>query len=119
MILPTEECGIFEDVSVVIMAGGRGSRLNLDYDLPKSMVSVAGKPILEWQLESLISQGVKRVHIVVSSASSAIQRYFGKQWTLSAQRLDIVSCCQRTAKGFSAEGRSKIARPKNEDRVIE
>lgn len=48
--------------TVVINAAGCGSRLGMN--IPKSLVEVAGRPILEWQLQELC-QSVERVRIVV------------------------------------------------------
>ena len=49
-------CEEFIDMQAVIMAGGRGTRLAaLTRDeIPKPMVSVAGKPLLLWQVERLM-----------------------------------------------------------------
>ena len=46
-------------------------------DLPKPMVRICGKPILQWQIESMASSGIDEFIIVVSDKSTAVQDYFG------------------------------------------
>ncbi len=61
----------------LIQAGGAGTRLKaITHDLPKPMVDVFGKPILQWQIESMRNSGVDRFYIVVSKNSTAVQDYF-------------------------------------------
>ena len=52
-------------VRAVILAAGRGSRLNpLTRDRPKSLVTLGGKTLLEWQLASLRAAGVSDIAVV-------------------------------------------------------
>ncbi len=63
---------------IVIAAGGKGTRIqSLNSDLPKPMIPIAGKPILQWEIEGLISQGYDRFIITVSYKKEAIIDYFG------------------------------------------
>lgn len=49
----------------MIIAAGRGSRLQNETDeLPKTLVEVMGRPMLEWILEALASAGLKRKDVV-------------------------------------------------------
>ncbi|MFN2557617.1 MAG: NDP-sugar synthase [Nitriliruptorales bacterium] len=49
----------------IILAGGQATRLRpYTDDRPKAMVPVAGRPIVDWQLEWLSAQGAE--HVVVS-----------------------------------------------------
>jgi L-glutamine-phosphate cytidylyltransferase len=49
----------------VIIAAGRGSRLRSETDdLPKTLVEVAGRPMLEWVLEAFESAGLSRKDVV-------------------------------------------------------
>lgn len=66
-------------MQAVIMAGGKGTRLRaITKDLiPKPMASVCGKPILEWQIETLRKNGIKDVIIVVGHLGDTIETYFG------------------------------------------
>src|SRR5882672_277816 len=49
----------------VIIGAGRGSRLeHLTEEIPKTMVSVMGRPMLEWVLEALGAAGFTRKDVV-------------------------------------------------------
>ena len=62
----------------IIQAGGAGTRLkSITGDLPKPMVPLDGKPILEWQINSLKRAGVRSFIIVIGKNGETISRYFG------------------------------------------
>lgn len=62
----------------LILAGGKGERLRpLTDTLPKPMVPVCGKPILEHQVEWLKSGGVTDVIFLAGYRADAIQDHFG------------------------------------------
>ena len=64
--------------AAVIMAGGEGRRLRpLTDRLPKPMVQVAGRPILERIVLHLVGYGIKRIHISVNYLAEMITDYFG------------------------------------------
>jgi D-glycero-D-manno-heptose 1,7-bisphosphate phosphatase len=68
----------------VIMAGGQGTRLSaVSNTLPKPMVRVCGKPILEHQIEYLRTQGLTRVLIIVGYRGQTIKDYFNDGSILS------------------------------------
>lgn len=61
------------------MAGGKGTRLReitMD-EIPKPMAPIAGKPILQWQLECLRDQGIKDIVLVIGHLGCKIRDYFG------------------------------------------
>lgn len=63
----------------VILAGGKGTRLlPLTQNIPKPMVSVAGRPFLVWQLNYLKEQGVQRVLLLTSHLHQQIENYFAE-----------------------------------------
>lgn len=65
-------------MKVVIMAGGKGTRINsLFPDIPKPMIQIQNKPILEWEIEKLKEQGFTDIIITVSYMNKAITDYFG------------------------------------------
>lgn len=61
----------------VIMAGGRGKRLSpLTDNLPKPMLPLANKPIIEYNIDRLISFGVKKIYITINYLGDIIKNYF-------------------------------------------
>jgi len=61
----------------VIMAGGQGIRLRpLTENIPKPMLKVAGRPILERIILHLISFGITKIYISVNYLSHIIMDYF-------------------------------------------
>lgn len=65
-------------MKTVIMAGGRGTRISsVASDIPKPMIKIAGKPVLEHEIECLRDQGFTDLIITVSHLGSKIMNYFG------------------------------------------
>jgi dTDP-glucose pyrophosphorylase len=65
-------------VRAVIMAGGLGTRLRpLTDDLPKPLLKVGHKPLLEMIIEQLAYAGVKNVYLSIRYKGSKIEEYFG------------------------------------------
>lgn len=63
-------------MQAVILAGGLGTRLRtIAGDLPKSLVPVAGKPLIEHQLELLKAQGLSRALILIGYQGELIRNY--------------------------------------------
>lgn len=61
----------------LVLAGGRGTRLgNLTSDLPKPMIPVAGRPILERIVTHLVGYGVTEIFLAVGYRAEAIEDYF-------------------------------------------
>ncbi|WP_443936886.1 nucleotidyltransferase family protein [Pedobacter sp. MW01-1-1] len=64
--------------SALLMAGGRGERLKPFTDsIPKPMLKVGDKPILEINIDRLISYGVTEIYISVKYLKDQIMDYFG------------------------------------------
>jgi dTDP-glucose pyrophosphorylase len=62
----------------VVMAGGQGTRLKpLTERVPKPMLSVAGRPILERLLLHLLGFGIRRVFLAVRYLGHTIEDHFG------------------------------------------
>ena len=70
-------------MKTVIMAGGRGTRISsLFPNIPKPLIPIRGadgteKPVLEWEICSLASQGFKDIILTVSHMASQIEEFFG------------------------------------------
>lgn len=78
------------DNDVVIMAGGLGKRLMpLTANLPKPMLPVAGRPILEHVLVGLAEQGFQRFHLAINYLGEIVENHFGdgSRWGVSISYL--------------------------------
>ena len=65
-------------MKTVIMAGGRGTRISsVVSDIPKPMIRIEGKPVLEHELECLRDQGFTDIILTVSHLGNIIMDYFG------------------------------------------
>jgi len=72
-------------MKAVILAAGKGTRMGgLTTQLPKPMLRVQGKPILEHILTGLISAGIGHFFIVTGFRGEVIEDYFGdgKKWNV-------------------------------------
>ena len=64
--------------TAVVLSGGEGIRLRpITTDLPKGLVKVGGKPLLQWVLEWLKANGITNIVIGVAYLKDRIIEYFG------------------------------------------
>lgn len=63
-------------MQLVIIAGGKGTRLGLK-DIPKPMVKIGEKPLLEHQIDLAKRYGVNEVFILSGHLANVIEEYFG------------------------------------------
>ena len=62
----------------VILAAGRGTRMReLTAELPKPMIEVRGKPVLQHLIEGLRDAGIRHCLVVVGYRADAVQDFFG------------------------------------------
>lgn len=63
----------------VIQAGGKGTRMReLTHDkIPKPLLTLNGKPMMEWQLLSLAKYGITEFVFIVGHLGKLIEDYFG------------------------------------------
>lgn len=65
-------------MKVIIMAGGRGTRISsIAPDIPKPLIKIAGVPVLEREIRSLQEQGFTDIILTVSYMADQIINYFG------------------------------------------
>jgi len=65
-------------MQTVIMAGGKGTRAaGITCDIPKPMIPICGKPILEYQIDCLKKNGLTEIIIVIGHLGNHIKEYFG------------------------------------------
>ncbi|CAN1503541.1 GCD1 Nucleoside-diphosphate-sugar pyrophosphorylase involved in lipopolysaccharide biosynthesis/translation initiation factor 2B, gamma/epsilon subunits (eIF-2Bgamma/eIF-2Bepsilon) [Methylophilaceae bacterium] len=67
----------------MILAAGQGTRVRpLTKDMPKPMIPILGKPVMEYLIEHLARHGVKEIMVNVAHLNRKIEQYFsnGQRW---------------------------------------
>lgn len=65
-------------MKAVIMAGGKGTRIaSINAEVPKPMIKIDGKPILEYQIACLKKQNLTDIILVIGYLGKVIEDYFG------------------------------------------
>ena len=75
-------------MKVVIIAGGKGTRIaSVASDIPKSMIPVAGKPVVEYQIELAKRYGFTDILFIIGHLGEQIKDYFGdgSKWGVSLE----------------------------------
>jgi len=61
-----------------ILAGGRGIKMRpYTYEMPKALIPVKGRPILEYTIERLKDSGIREIYILVGHLGEKIESHFG------------------------------------------
>lgn len=67
-----------QDVGVVLMAGGLGTRLRpLTDNVPKPLLPVGGRPLLETIIDNFATQGFRRIFLSVNYKAEMFEAHFG------------------------------------------
>jgi NDP-sugar pyrophosphorylase family protein len=62
----------------LILAGGKGTELRpITYEIPKHMIPIKGRPILEYQIDLLRKHDVRDIILSIGYLGSKIKEYFG------------------------------------------
>ena len=62
----------------VVLAAGRGTRMReLTAEVPKPMIAVRGKPVLQHIIEGLRDAGIREFFVVVGYRANAVRNFFG------------------------------------------
>ena len=65
-------------MKAVILAAGKGTRMkDLTNEVPKPMLRVQGRPILEHILEGLLATGIREVCLITGWKAEVIEDHFG------------------------------------------
>ncbi len=66
-------------MKAVIIAGGKGTRMkDISAEIPKPILPVCGKPVLQYQVELLKKYNITEIIIIVNHLKDAIIDFFGK-----------------------------------------
>ncbi|HKX53089.1 MAG TPA: phosphocholine cytidylyltransferase family protein [Nitrosospira sp.] len=61
-------------VKAIILSAGQGRRLgSLTASIPKCLLPISGKPIIEWQIDVLLSVGINQVTVVTGFQSGLVE----------------------------------------------
>jgi UDP-N-acetylglucosamine diphosphorylase / glucose-1-phosphate thymidylyltransferase / UDP-N-acetylgalactosamine diphosphorylase / glucosamine-1-phosphate N-acetyltransferase / galactosamine-1-phosphate N-acetyltransferase len=81
----------------VLLAAGRGTRMReMTADLPKPMLVVRGKPVLQYVVEGLRDAAIEKFLIIVGYRAETVQNFFGDG---SRYKLDIQYATQTVQDG--------------------
>jgi NDP-sugar pyrophosphorylase family protein len=73
-------------MKAVILAAGKGTRMReLTADVPKPMLKVHGKPILEHIIDGVMQAGIREFCIITGFKAETIESYFGDGSKLGAR----------------------------------
>lgn len=87
--------------TAVILAGGEGLRLRpLTVDIPKAMVPVAGKPLLQWIIEWLKRNKIRNVVVGVAYKKEKVMDYFSDGGQMGV----TIKYSNHTVEGGTGEG---------------
>lgn len=71
--------------TAVVMAGGKGTRLgDLTRDVPKPLMTVAGRPIIDWIVLGLVGDGIRSILVSVNHLADQIVDHLGDGTRLGA-----------------------------------
>lgn len=99
-------------MKVIIIAGGQGTRIaSVNNEIPKAMIPVDGKPVLEYQVELAKRYGLTDFIFVIGHLGSVIKDYFddGSRWGVT------ITYYQEQAPMGTAGAMPQIARLLKED----
>lgn len=67
-------------VSAILMAGGKGERLRpMTLTVPKPLLEIDGKAIIDYNVEAIERAGIKRVRVAVNYLADAIRSHFANR----------------------------------------
>src|SRR6185503_19670959 len=75
-------------MKAAILAAGKGTRMKeLTNEIPKPMLKVEGKPILQHIVEGLLTTGIREIFIVTGFRAEVIENHFGdgSRWNARIQ----------------------------------
>ena len=78
-------------MKAVIMAGGKGTRISsITTDIPKAMLPIVDKPIIEHQIDCLKKSGVVDITIVIGHLGDVIKNYLqdGKRFGVNISYIE-------------------------------
>jgi histidinol-phosphate phosphatase family protein len=96
--------------NVAILAGGQGTRLaSRSGDLPKPMVPILNKPVLEYQIELCKRHGFTNIALLVQYRYEAISNYFGDGSAFGVRLIYVIEAEPRGTSGALRDALPNLA----------
>jgi choline kinase len=108
----------------IILAAGRGSRMGpLTAEIPKCLVQLGGKPLLEWQTSALRSAGIERIGIVTGwqpehLANRGLETFHNPRWAQTQMVMSLACASEWLAADTCIVSYSDIFYPASAVRVL-
>ena len=78
-------------INAIILSAGQGKRLlPLTETRPKCMLTVAGKTILEWQVQTLLAAEIGRIFIITGFNSDLVEEHVNDRFGADTDRISII-----------------------------
>jgi len=72
---------ISDSTKAVILSAGQGRRLlPLTKNSPKCLLPVSGKPIIEWQIDALLTAGIKEIIVVTGFQTNLVEELLQQRY---------------------------------------
>lgn len=100
-------------VDAVLMAGGKGERLRpLTDKVPKPLLKVGDKPIIDYNIDRLLKFGIEHIHVTVNYLAEQIESHF------KDDREGVFVNCVREPEYLGTIGAVKFIRNFHHDTVL-
>lgn len=101
-------------IDVVLMAGGRGERLRpLTDNIPKPMLKIGDKPIIEHNIDNLMIHGIENYFITVNYLAEQIINYLG-----NGEKKEININCIKETKPLGTIGSVSLIKDFYNDTIL-
>lgn len=96
--------------TAIILAGGEGIKLRpLTYEIPKSLIPISGKPLVEYTVEMLKKAEVRNIIFAIGHLGDKIRQHFGDgskfgvriKYSEEAKRLGTAGALRNAASGIN------------------
>jgi len=105
--------------SAIILAGGKGSRLMpLTSEVPKPLVKVTNKPMVDYSIAHLIYADIKHIILALAYKGNELKEYIQKVWTQDKLGDVELECVIQESKGTADAYRLLLNRLDSEKIVV-